>query len=261
MRTWYRLTAWNWYIVRKPWLLVCAVMSVAQTAALLLSAGGKKGAGIPCDSLWIESFACFIFAAGYLAVMAVTLRPVLQAQGKSRGAYTLQTLPAKRGTVLLSQIACTALALCGTIAWQLVLVLVLYWPVTAVSNAAAAKFLLQYTVPHADMQLSFVRNMMVRLLLPTTAFGALLLLLLIVAPSVLLVCAFFHRGAARFWAVCMGLMGAGCCFYLLVMQVAVFAERNSYLWGRSMVAILLLLALMALAVVLALRSIRRAAWL
>lgn len=255
MKTVYNLTAWNWRIVRKSWLFVCSIMSIAEIAVLLLAAGGKELLGFSYDIIFLNSGAAFIFIAGYFAAMAVSLRPILQAQGKNKGSYTLHTLPIKRGTVLLSHMLCTAVSLCGIIAWQLVLTAVCYWPTMALSNAATIRAWPTYLPPVGDMQLSYVRNHLVRILLPSSAMGCLTTALFIIAPCVLLVCAFYHREKARFAAICMGVFGAGCCGVLLVFQLRSQKDND------ILTVVAILIVLMISAVLWALRSIRRGAWL
>ncbi|MEG2165273.1 MAG: hypothetical protein RRY96_03180 [Ruthenibacterium sp.] len=262
MKTGAKLTAWNWYMIQKPVCLAAAVMSVAELVALALTATSKNNLGVHYDAIFMSSGAWLLFILGYLAVMAISLRPILQAQGKNKGAYTLQTLPVKRNVLLFSNIASTALSLFLLAAWQVLFTVLCYWPTMALSGAATEKYLPQYAITHGDFQLSLVRNATLRILVPTNLLGFGIWLLLLAAPAVLLVCAFYHRGAARFWAICMGIVGAGACAFLVA--VLLYTTRTqryssrvlSPFWG-----ICLLLALMAAAIFWALHSIRRAAWL
>lgn len=262
MKTGAKLTAWNWYIMQKPVLIIAAVLSVCEMALLAIAATRENLMGMPYDALFMQSFAWLVFVGGYLAVLAVSLRPILQAQGKHKGAYTLQTLPVKRGTLLFANIAATALAQLALAAWQVVLTALLYLPTMAIANAATAYTLPQFAIPHSDFVLALLRNALLRILLPTNFTGVCVWLLLLAAPAVLVVCTFYHRGAARVFAFCMGIIGAGGCGYLCAAHL-LYIRTNGYRYAEFSLfpAICLLLFLMAAAIAWALHSIRRAAWL
>lgn len=260
MKTWYRLTAWYWSMVQKRFLLVAVFMTVAETALVLVTAARHDALGITYENLFLSSASIPVFVAGYVATMSISLRPTLLAQGKTRASYTLATLPNGGACALFAQIACTALPLLLLIAWQILLMLVLYFAAVPINAAVTMKYLPQYVMPVADMQLSFVRNMLFRKLVPTGLPGIAMLLMIVVAPSAMLAGTLFQRGVARLGSLVLGLGGAYCCAVLLMQAPNFFPmwpDLNPIFEVLPWVA---LPVLTAISVVWSMRSVRRGKW-
>ena len=238
-KAFYRMTAWNWSMVQKQVLLVCTTMVVAQLAAQLVTAAGKQYLKMPYDVLYLGSYSWLILAVAYLAAMAVSLRPALTANGNSKTAYTVLTLPVQRSTIVLSQIACTALALCSIIVAQLLAVFLFYWPVMAVSHMAQNSASLQFVMQNGQIiapgaaqsgfALAMVRHVALRIFLPTTLEGLVILAEVLLCSAVLLPCVLFHKAGARFGAIAMGLAGAVGCLGLLFDRVLVLEVGIAHL--------------------------------
>lgn len=250
-----RLIVWNWHMIRKPFALLCGVLAGAELVVLLILAANNRMA-MPFNSLFFGGLLFALFALAFMAALGICVRPVVEGTAKTKGGYTLLTLPVPRSVILLAHVLTVALALVLLIALQILLAAVYYWPATAVSQMAIARAGAEGVslMGPGLFYRSFLNNPLLRLLLPATWQGAGALLLLIAGPAVLLPCAFYHKGASLFGGICLGLVGAPCCVAVIMTMVVDLAAPM----GAG--APLILLAVMAVSWLWALRDIRRAAF-
>lgn len=213
------LTAWNWRMFQKPYCLLLALCATAELALVCMSAVQRQNAPFDYAALFLGSLAWLVFPLAYLAAIAVSLYPMLLAQGRSKAAYTQLTLPLPRAALLLGQMLATALALLGLIAWQVLLCAAFYWPATALQSWAGRGYVTGLPAAQGMFYRGTLRNLPLRMLLPTTLQGAVALAAAVIAPAVLATGAFCQKGWRRVAAVCLGLAGAWCCCELLMMTM------------------------------------------
>ncbi|MDD4849920.1 MAG: hypothetical protein PHO10_04380 [Gemmiger sp.] len=244
------LTGWNWWMFRRQFFMVAALMGVVQTATLTVLALPRVSAGLGFAALCNAGKLWVSFSAAYLAVIAVSLRPTLQLCGKTRAGYTLLTLPAPRSLLLLGQVCATALALVLLVAWQVVLAAGLYFPITALQGFVGRGLIVGLPAGQGLFVRQFARNLLLRVLLPSNGQGLLAMLLCIAAPAVLAPAALLLKGWRRVAGLCLAIVGAGCCAALLATRGAPMPEVG--------VLVALLLALMLAAWCATLHSLRTA---
>ncbi len=258
------LTMWNWRIIQKNVLLIIAAGCVLQAAAVCIYSMLEYSAAITYNSVLMNSSTWVIFALEFLAVLAASQRPMFMMNGKTKMSYTMQTLPSRPAALLFSNAASTALAVILVFGVQLLLTFILYFPATALTAMTAQRYIPEFPVPKPDMQLSLVRSMYVRLLLPTNIGGIIMHVLYIIAPSLLLPCALFHKGIARIAAFALGIAGAAVCGLSLAYSVVSIWSNTAVTEGvmyQLLMNAFILSVLTAAAVLWTLNTIKRAKWL
>lgn len=260
MQIWYRLTAWYWRMTQKMFLFIAVLMTIAEAVTVCVVAGNQITAGSPYDDIFLTSYAWLFFTIAFLAVLGISLRPTLVAQGRTKAGYTLATLPGGSTCALFAQMANTALSILLLTAWQIVTTIALGLVATPINRAATLKHLPQFQMPAWDFTLSVVRNFMIRMLVPTSFITFFGLIFLVLAPSVLLAGALFQRGIKRLGAVVLGVIGAFSCSFIVLMQ----AEGSFVFRGMSWNIywpFAVLLIVIAISLVWSLWSARRENWL
>lgn len=251
------LVGWNWQLIRLPFFIICIVMAVAELALLLFAAGHEINLGVPLHALFEGGGAMAAFPLAYLAVLAVGLRPALQLTGKTKGGYTLLTLPHRRATLLGAHCASVMIALLGLMAWQVLLIVLYYFPVTALSDSVAAGKVagvaLEYT---GRIFRTMKRNELLLILLPARWETAVALVLFVVCPAVLVCCAAYHKPVGRAVSAMLVLAGMAAS-YVMVLEIwtinqqrwlydNIYGLTGYYLWSVILAALALAAWLWAL---------------
>lgn len=248
-----RLVSWHWHLVRRPFMLLCGVYGAQQMALLLLSAARKETLGMQMADLFM--------GCGQLPLFFVTLYLVLLTAasatcsgGRSHMMYTLHTMPFPRLLFPAAQILLSLLLQIIFTAWQVVLYMVFYFPVTALSGRVAVG-LVSGTLPAGSLFEEINANPLFQMLLPVRGGSWIwvigFMLLLSIQSACIACCRGFRRAAAMFLAMATAGVGAGSLY------LRYYIETNKA-W-ESGVNLLLLLILGA-AVLPALLNLGSALW-
>lgn len=191
-----RLAEWYWRICRAPYGVLCAVFAVQQMGILMIQASRKANVGCGYTELYLNSLQRFAFLVALVIAAVLACRALWQSDGKSKAGYTLLTLPMPRGTLLAGNILLCAVLIVGVAALQVVLFVVGYFPVRALSGAVCAR-LTGGTPEPAAFYVELAINPVMQALLPAGTRSALDLLLALTAVSVSVPCVFVHRRTKR----------------------------------------------------------------
>ena len=202
-----RLAEWYWRICRAPYGVLCAVFAVQQMGILMIQASRKANVGCGYTELYLNSLQRFAFLVALVIAAVLACRALWQSDGKSKAGYTLLTLPMPRGTLLAGNILLCAVLIVGVAALQVVLFVVGYFPVRALSGAVCAR-LTGGTPEPAAFYVELAINPVMQALLPAGTRSALDLLLALTAVSVSVPCVFVHRRTKRVGA---GILAALAC--------------------------------------------------
>lgn len=245
MQRMFQLTAWNWHMARRGVAAVGLLLTACELALLAWRAFDVEFALYTYNSLFVVAHLPDAFAVGYLAVLAASLYPLLLAQGRARAGYTMLTLPMPRWQLLAAQVLTSILALLALMAWQVLLTVLCYGPVTAIQARAA---LLGTPLRQAGrFWWSLAGNPLLRMLLPTDLVSVGFVLAYLAAPAILGAGVLLHRGWRRITAIVMLLVGAVCCYALVGAQLLHIAQSGEQAsealrWGAGPLGIVLLLA-------------------
>ncbi len=189
--------------IKKPLLLICIAMAVAETVLVLLMANAQEAYLKPYEIILQTAWIPLVFAAAAGGLVAVLLTQIRCYYAKQKGIYTLLTLPAPPMTFVYAHVLTAAVSILCLIAVQILIVIALYAPAEAVANAYSASpaVMEQNNVQgvvrqslHNGLFLTFVRSAFLHTLLPFGWQGILLLGSIVFAWSVLPVCVMFLRG-------------------------------------------------------------------
>ena len=241
-------TAWNWWMSRGPSGLLLALGAVVDCLLLFIAAGLPYLAGADYDELVLSSGVLRGALLQYLLIpLCAQLHQLLP--GKAfRVSDTVLTLPMPRWQLPAGRMLATALWLLLGMAVQVMVLLLMWGPVTALQESmAAGYFQCEVTVRgRAGWGLSGCG--LLRLLLPTQATDLLFVALLVLTPSVLIPAVSACRGWTRVVAVILTLAEQIGLAYLTIPVVGgilvpaqlfdMFFQRNTYLAGGLIMACL-----------------------
>ena len=242
MKSMLPLTGWNFYMARRPLGTVLAVMLLAETALALFCATRPALCTLGQSALYGNLGGPLLFLAAYLGALWASLRPLAMTGGRSRAGCTLLTLPMPRWQILLAQVLSSTLSLAAVIACQLLWMVVIYWPTTAIQAAVANAHNLGDLVEQRSLWWELAANPIFNLLLPWQGGAVWRLPLFLLAPALIAPGVLLQRGKARFGAVCLTVAGALLCLAL----AAVYAAKQGYdsgdLWMAGAVCLLCLIS-------------------
>lgn len=200
----WKLTAWQWAMVRRAYALLCLLFAAQQLGLMLLLAGRERYVGAPYSALYYSAWQLQLFVLGYLAVGLCAVCPLLRIHGESRVGYTLLTLPQPRWQLLAAQVVLCAVLLVGFLAWQLLLFALYFLPVRAISDRVMEQSLVG-ELPQQYFYNQLISNAVMRALLPHRFSALCALLMTVVVSAVNWACVVMHRGWRRVSALVLAL--------------------------------------------------------
>lgn len=211
MKSILKLVGWNWHFAKYPLALVCAVYGAQQVLLLSLAASRKEMVGLQMADLFMRCGQLPLFFIALYLVM-LTAASASQNRGRSHTLYTMYTMPFSRMVLPAAQVLlCLAFLVIFT-AWQIILYMAAYIPVSAISAGVTAS-IVSGRIPAGSFLDELNANPLFQLLLPVR-FGSWLWLigfwlLLSVQSACVAVCHGFRRMAAMVAAMIAAGVGAG----------------------------------------------------
>lgn len=214
-----RLAAWTWRMGLRGLLISCALATVLEAGLLFWAASQKANAGLNFNGLFLGTFCPLIFAAAYLAGAFCAQRSLAQPGQKSHIGYTLYMMNLPRWQLFLAQVLAGILSLWIVMAWQILLIFVLYLPVHALHLACAQQSLALPVSGAGSFWSVMADNYLLRVLAPVSGKGFLVLALLLIVPAAIVPGVFLHQGFRKFLAVCLMLVAAAVCMAMTAAYV------------------------------------------
>lgn len=232
------LTGWNFYMARRPLGAVLGGMLLAETALALFCTSRPALCTLSQSTLYGDCGGPVLFLVAYLGALWASLRPLTMTGGRSRVGCTLLTLPMPRWQILLAQVLSSVLALAAVIACQLLWMVLIYWPTTALQTMVANANDLGQLVEERSLWWELAANPVLNLLLPWQGGAVWRLPLFLLAPALIASGVPLHRGAARVGAICLAVAGALLCLALAAVYVAKQGYDAGDLWMAGAVSLL-----------------------
>lgn len=211
MKNIYKTCAWNMRRTYKIALCTWAAMAILQTIVLLYFA--KKGMQEASQNalLWM------LFVLGYAAAVSASVLPgFIAAYGRGCQSFTVAGLPIRRSEILYGNILSGIIYAAATIAVQIFILIVTFYPVAALTQMRAEVIGKMaetgnelFIQTHAALFLQLIRNRVLVFIMPHTLSGALALIMLVLGTAVTLHCVLMHSKKAR--AISLGLCFVSAC--------------------------------------------------
>lgn len=209
MKTLFTLTEYNLRAIRKPlfWtlLLMGPVEFVVMVAGMLMRRGPLYA--LP-STFYLDGM--FITAACMIAAAVLNFFAANQQSGRSKGIYTLMTLPARRSwlffSTVLSGFIAVFLVIFAQAVWYLLLHLPMCWANQVFSDSYLHSLVEAGRLPqlpgyssfvHNGLFLSMMRAKALRLLMPLNLTGLVYLLVTVLCPIACLQATLYRRGGMK----------------------------------------------------------------
>lgn len=251
MKKIWKLTSWHWRMVCVPYTVLCAVYAVQQLVLLILSAGSCQNLGYGMAELFQGCGQMPLFFVTFYLV-ALVAASATRIRERAQKMYTLYTMPFPRRTLWAAQFLLGFLMLIGFVAWQILLYMGAYFPVTLVSDRVTAS-MVTGTLPPSSLFTELNANPLMQLLLPIKAGSGLALLGLLLLTALQSACMACCHGLRRVAVSLTALFctGAAC--------MAFYVRYHLALYGSGTSTQVLLLVGMSAAMVLAVINMLQAA--
>lgn len=206
MKSVMKLMGWHWRFVKHPFALLCGIYGVQQMLLLLLSASNKGKIGMQLADLFMHcgQFPLFFFALYLVLLVSAAAN---QSRGRARTTYTLYTMPFSRMVLPVAQILLCLLLLVIFAAWQVLLYVAAYVPVSMLSAGAMAG-MVSGDLPTGNLLDEINANPLFQLLLPARPGSGLWLVGFMLILSVQSACVAICHGLRRMAAMCAALITA-----------------------------------------------------
>lgn len=215
-----RYTAWNWSMSRVPAGLLLAVGAAVECVLLCAAAAMPYLAGAVYNELVLSSGILWVVALEYLCIPVFAQFHQLFPGKGTRVSDTVMTLPIRRWQLPVGRMLATALWLLLGMAVQVLVLLVMWGPVTALQQSVAAGYFQFDVTARGSAWWALSGCGLLRLLLPTEGADLMLVALLVLLPSVLIPTVSVLRGRKRLVAVMLVLAEQFCVMYLALAVVA-----------------------------------------
>ena len=258
MKTIWKLTAWQWRMVRFPFAVLCGVYAIQQLTLLLLSAADPRKLGYQMAELFQGCGQMPLFFAT-LYLVAVVAASATRTQAKSQQTYTLYTMPFSRWNLWAAQFLLGLLLLLLFTAWQVFLYAAAYFPVTMILSRVAESMVVN-ALPWNSLVEELNANLLMQLLLPVKAGSGLTLLGVPIITALHSACMACCHGLRRAVVALLALFGTGtayAAFYIRYHQVIYGNNAPSY-WLLFAVVLVLALGLAVVNVFQAVWALKRA---
>ncbi len=239
-----RYTAWNWSMSRVPAGLLLAVGAAVECVLLCAAAAMPYLAGVVYNELVLSSGILWVVALEYLCIPVFAQFHQLFPGKGTRVSDTVMTLPMRRWQLPVGRMLATALWLLLGMAVQVLVLLVMWGPVTALQQSVAAGYFQFDVTARGSSWWALSGCGLLRLLLPTEGADLMIVALLVLLPSVLIPTVSVLRGRKRLAAVLLALAEQFCAAYLAFPVAAgilaasqlgtAFFRRSAYLVGGVM---------------------------
>lgn len=250
----WKLTAWQWTMVRRAYALLCLLFAAQQLGAMLLLASRRLYVGVPYGTLYYSAWQIPLFVVGYLAVGLCAVWPLLHIHGGSRVGYTLLTLPQPRWQLLAAQAVLCAVLLVGFLAWQLLLFALYFLPVRVVSDQVMVQSLVG-ELPQQRFYNQLIGNAVMRALLPHRLSALCALLMTVILSAVNWACVAMHRGWRRVLALVIAVAAMLCTACTLFVEPVLKPGMSDVTMRGFLVALCAALGLSAANLLWALRAV------
>lgn len=246
MKTIWKLTAWHWRLVRVPYMVLCAVYAIQQAALLLVSAANPHKLGWQMAELFQDCGQMPLFFTA-LYLVAILAASATRSKGKNQQLYTLYTMPFSRRTLWMSQLLLAAILAAGFVAWQILLYVVLYFPVTLVLGRVAAG-MVNTALPWNSLMEELNANPLMQLLLPVKPGSGLTLLGMLLILSLHSACVACCHGLRRAVVFLTTLLGMGAAYAALYLRYHLVTYRSEDKVMYALLSVILAAAVLLAAV-------------
>lgn len=258
MRNIAKLMAWHWRLVRGSYAVLCAVYAVQQLVLLMAAALDSRRLGYQMAELFqgcgqMPLFFIAMYAVAVLAAHATRRRE------RAQNLYTLYTMPFSRGTLWTAQFMLGLILLEAFAAWQILLYMLAYFPVTMASSRVAAGMMVG-ALPWNSLLEEVNANPLMQLLLPVKLGSGFALLGLLGITALHSACMACCHGIRRAAVTVLALFGTGAaCIAFYVRYHQVTYGTDFQVFGILLVVLLTVaFSLAAVNVFQALRALKRA---
>ncbi|MGI6175882.1 MAG: hypothetical protein ACOYJC_06955 [Christensenellales bacterium] len=187
----------------KPLFIVAAAMMVVEFMCMLVAALFVQSTSfLPYERIFEMSGAPYFFAAAFVAALFLMGKSMADHFGRSKGIYTLLSLPQKRTSIYYSHVLAGMLSLAVIVTAQLLVVVLAYLPIMGIAGNNAPQYsgiqgfdeLFPYYAPFMNngLFLAFARSKLLRMLMPLHVaeyfWGACLLLMMCCVLHNLILC-------------------------------------------------------------------------
>lgn len=233
MKSLLTLTEYNLRAIKKPLIWMLLLMGPAELALTAAALFIRKGPLYAQPSIFYQD-GMFITALCMIGAAVMNFAAVNRQSGRSKGIYTLMTLPMQRKNIYWSAVLSGVIAVWLVIAAQALWYIILYAPMCWMSDAYANHVLTQLVAANRFPQmpgytafmnnglyLNIMRSGVLRFLMPTSLLGLCYLGLVVVCPTCCLQAILCRRGGAK--ALHIGLF----CYSVVTTLIAIAAGAQS----------------------------------
>lgn len=189
-----RYTSWNWSMGWIPATALLSLGAVIECVLLFAAAGMTHNAWSSYDELVSQSGILWVAAVVYMLLPLGTQLYQSWAGRRTASVYTTLTLPLPRWQIFAVRALSTAFWLIVGTVVQLLLLSILWGPVTALQDSVAAGYFLFDITAQGRLWWDLADCSLFRLLLPTGSFGITVWLGLILAPALMSASVASHSG-------------------------------------------------------------------
>nr|WP_317398956.1 hypothetical protein [uncultured Gemmiger sp.] len=248
-----KLVGWHWRFVRYPFALLCGIYGVQQMLLLLLSASNKGKIGMQLADLFMScgQFPLFFFVLYLVLLVSAAAN---QNRGRAHTSYTLYTMPFSRVVLPVAQMLLCLALLVIFAAWQVLLYVAAYVPVS-MFGAGAMAGMVSGVLPTGNLLDEINANPLFQLLLPARPGTGLWLIGFFLVLSVQSACVAVCRGLRRMAAMVAALITAGVGAGALYLRYLIATDHT-----KEQGVFLLLAFLLAAAILPLVLNLISAAW-
>lgn len=248
-----KLVGWHWRFVRYPFALLCGIYGVQQMLLLLLSASNKGKIGMQLADLFMScgQFPLFFFVLYLVLLVSAAAN---QNRGRAHTSYTLYTMPFSRVVLPVAQMLLCLALLVIFAAWQVLLYIAAYVPVS-MFGAGAMAGMVSGVLPTGNLLDEINANPLFQLLLPARPGTGLWLIGFFLVLSVQSACVAVCRGLRRMAAMVAALITAGVGAGALYLRYLIATDHT-----KEQGVFLLLAFLLAAAILPLVLNLISAAW-
>lgn len=248
-----KLVGWHWRFVRYPFALLCGIYGVQQMLLLLLSASNKGKIGMQLADLFMScgQFPLFFFVLYLVLLVSAAAN---QNRGRAHTSYTLYTMPFSRVVLPVAQMLLCLALLVIFAAWQVLLYIAAYVPVS-MFGAGAMAGMVSGVLPTGNLLDEINANPLFQLLLPARPGTGLWLIGFFLVLSVQSACVAVCHGLRRMAAMVAALITAGVGAGALYLRYLIATDHT-----KEQGVFLLLAFLLAAAILPLVLNLISAAW-
>lgn len=253
MKKFLQYTAWTWAMGRVSCGLLLVVGAAVECVLLVANAGMAYSAWCSYQEMVTASGLLWVVALMYLALPVCSQLPQFLAGRRTHAEFTALTMPFPRWQILSVRALATALWMVVGTAVQVVLLAILWGPVTALQDSVAAGYFQFELTIRNRIWWDLADCGLFRLLLPNEPMGLLVWAALILAPSLMWASVAAHAGYRRVIAGLLALANQAVFAFLgfgIVSGNTNFVQLASALLNQPTQGVLLLMAAVVLLLVL-----------